>query len=197
MENARSGRLGGCPQCAAAGAKGIPASEPDYLPLTEEVITAHLSGELELGLCPMLDCDQCCSLAADFDGPAAMLNALAHLRPLRPRRRGRLGDLPLRPRSSRVAVLQSPCSGGHRSAGRAALESTIDTLHKRIAAFETQIELAAPATSRPTSDDLTRQATVRLILREEASLRGITRRAARVCEDCATAASGAPTSAPT
>jgi hypothetical protein len=43
------------------------------------VITAHLSGELEQGLYPLLDGDGCCWLAADFNGPAAMLDALAYL----------------------------------------------------------------------------------------------------------------------
>ncbi len=74
------GQIGRMPAVRGGWRKGIPASEPDYLPLTEEVITAHLSGELELGLYPMLDGDQCCWLAADFDGPAAMLDALAHLK---------------------------------------------------------------------------------------------------------------------
>jgi len=36
---------------------------PKYLPLSEEVITAHLSGELELGLYPLLDGDRCRWLA--------------------------------------------------------------------------------------------------------------------------------------
>lgn len=63
--------------------KGIPASERDYLPLTEEILTAHLSGELEVGLYPMLDGDRCAWLAADFDGPAAMLDALSYLKAAR------------------------------------------------------------------------------------------------------------------
>jgi hypothetical protein len=63
--------------------KGIPASERQYLPLTEEILTAHLSGELELGLYPMLDGDRCAWLAADFDGQAAMLDALSYLKAAR------------------------------------------------------------------------------------------------------------------
>jgi superfamily II DNA or RNA helicase len=82
-ENARSGRSGWMPAVRGGWRKGIPASERDYLPLTEEVITAHLSGELELGLYPLLDGDRCCWLAADFDGPAAMLDALAYLKAAR------------------------------------------------------------------------------------------------------------------
>jgi superfamily II DNA or RNA helicase len=64
-------------------AQGVPASEREYLPLTDEVITAHLSGELELGLYPLLDGDRCHWLAADFDGPTAMLDALAYLKAAR------------------------------------------------------------------------------------------------------------------
>ena len=36
---------------------------------------ARLSGDIAIGLYPMLDGDRCCWLAADFDGPAAMLDA--------------------------------------------------------------------------------------------------------------------------
>ena len=82
-ENARSGRSGWMPSVRGGWRKEIPPSERDYLPLTEEVITAHLSGELELGLYPLLDGDRCCWLAADFDGPAAMLDALAYLKAAR------------------------------------------------------------------------------------------------------------------
>ena len=39
--------------------KGIPAADREYLPLTGEVITAHLSGEVEIGLYPLLDGDRC------------------------------------------------------------------------------------------------------------------------------------------
>jgi hypothetical protein len=74
-----SGRgRGGCLRCA-----GVPAAEREYLPLSEEVLTAHLSGELDLGLYPLLDGDRCWWLAADFDGPAAMLDALAYLKAAR------------------------------------------------------------------------------------------------------------------
>src|SRR4051794_16153326 len=64
-------------------AQGRSGRAAGYLPLTEEVITAHLSGELELGLYPLLDGDRCQWLAADFDGPAAMLDALAYLKAAR------------------------------------------------------------------------------------------------------------------
>jgi superfamily II DNA or RNA helicase len=82
-ENARTGRAGWIPAVRGGWRKGVPAAEREYLPLTEEVVTAHLSGELELGLYPLLDGDRCHWLAADFDGPAAMLDALAYLKAAR------------------------------------------------------------------------------------------------------------------
>jgi hypothetical protein len=82
-ENARTGRGGWVPAVRGGWRKGVPAADREYLPLTDEVITAHLSGELELGLYPLLDGDRCQWLAADFDGPAAMLDALAYLKAAR------------------------------------------------------------------------------------------------------------------
>jgi hypothetical protein len=82
-ENARSGKSGWMPAVRGGWRKGIPATDREYLPLTEEVITAHLSGDLEIGLYPLLDGDRCWWLAADFDGPAAMLDALAYLKAAR------------------------------------------------------------------------------------------------------------------
>jgi hypothetical protein len=82
-ENRRSGKAGWMPAVRGGWRRGVPAAQRDYLPLTEEVITAHLSGELDLGLYPLLDGDRCWWLAADFDGPAAMLDALAYLKAAR------------------------------------------------------------------------------------------------------------------
>lgn len=82
-ENARSGKSGWMPAIRGGWRKGTPSSEQEFLPLTEEVVTAHLSGELDLGLYPMLDGDRCAWLAADFDGPAAMLDALSYLKAAR------------------------------------------------------------------------------------------------------------------
>ncbi len=82
-ENARTGRAGWVPAIRGGWRKGVPAAEWDHLPLTDEVITAHLSGELELGLYPLLGDDRCSWLAADFDGPAAILDALAYLKAAR------------------------------------------------------------------------------------------------------------------
>jgi hypothetical protein len=82
-ENARSGRTGWTPVVRGGWRTGVPAAEREYLPLSEEVLTAHLSGELELGLYPLLEGDRCCWLAADFDGPTGMLDALAYLKAAR------------------------------------------------------------------------------------------------------------------
>lgn len=82
-ENRRSGKAGWMPAVRGGWRRGAPAAQRDYLPLTEQVLTAHLSGELDLGLYPLLDGDRCWWLAADFDGPAAMLDALAYLKAAR------------------------------------------------------------------------------------------------------------------
>ncbi len=63
--------------------KGSKSSDHRYLPLTPDVLAAHLSGDIHIGLYPMLPGDQTCWLAADFDGPAAMLDALAYLKAAR------------------------------------------------------------------------------------------------------------------
>ena len=44
---------------------------------------AHLTGDIRIGLYPMLPGDKTCWLAADFDGSAAMLDALAYLKAAR------------------------------------------------------------------------------------------------------------------
>ncbi len=51
--------------------------------MTAEVLTAHLTGEAHIGLYPLLDGDRCCWLAADFDGSAALLDALNYVKAVR------------------------------------------------------------------------------------------------------------------
>jgi hypothetical protein len=63
--------------------KGVPHAEREYLPLTAQLLASHLSGEVHAGPYPLLDGDRCWWLAADFDGPAAMLDALAYLKAAR------------------------------------------------------------------------------------------------------------------
>src|SRR5581483_1943318 len=48
-------------------------------PLTDEVVHRHLAGEIHAGLYPLLRGDGCRLLAADFDGPGWLLDALAYL----------------------------------------------------------------------------------------------------------------------
>ena len=68
-DNARTGRSGWMPAVRGGWRRGLPAAEREYLPLTGEVITAHLSGKIEIGLYPMLDGDRCRWLAADLTAP--------------------------------------------------------------------------------------------------------------------------------
>ncbi len=62
---------------------GVRHENRNHLPLTREVLRAHPSGETHIGLYPLLDGDLCGWLAADFNGPAAMLDALAYLKAAR------------------------------------------------------------------------------------------------------------------
>jgi hypothetical protein len=48
------------------------------------VLAAHLKGEVHVGLYPLLDGDKCWWLAADFDGPEAMFDALMYVKTVRP-----------------------------------------------------------------------------------------------------------------
>lgn len=82
-ENRGDGRSGWMPAVRGGRLKGIPASQREYLPLTDEVVHEHLAGTIDIGLYPLLDGDRCYWLAADFDGPAAMLDALAYLKAAR------------------------------------------------------------------------------------------------------------------
>ena len=82
-ENRREGKAGWLPAVRGGWRRGVRHEDRNYLPLTDEVIRAHLAGEHHLGLYPLLDGDECRWLAADFDGQAAMLDALAYLKAAR------------------------------------------------------------------------------------------------------------------
>ena len=82
-ENPRTGRTGWVPAMRGGFRKGVPRAERDYLPLTAEVVAAHLSGKMHIGLYPLLDGDRCWWLAADFDGPDALIDALMYLKAAR------------------------------------------------------------------------------------------------------------------
>jgi hypothetical protein len=91
-ENARTGQKAGFPRSGMAGVKVSGMRCRDYLPLTAEVLAAHLSGQVRIGLYPLLDGDRCWWLAAepgavrqplldiDTDGSLAplVLNLLVH-----------------------------------------------------------------------------------------------------------------------
>jgi hypothetical protein len=82
-ENARSGKSGWMPAVAGGWRKGSRAEHQRYLPLTPDVIASHLTGDSHIGLYPMLPDDQTNWLATDFDGQAAMLDALAYMKAAR------------------------------------------------------------------------------------------------------------------
>jgi len=82
-ENTRTGKAGWLPAVRGGWRKGVPHADRDYLPLTAAVLASHLSGDVHIGFYPLLDGDRCWWLTADFDGPAAMLDALAYLKAAR------------------------------------------------------------------------------------------------------------------
>ena len=55
------------------------ATKKDYLPLSDEVLSGHLRGEVTVGIYPLLRGDRCTLLACDFDGGSWVLDALAYL----------------------------------------------------------------------------------------------------------------------
>ena len=82
-ENIRKGTSGWAPAVAGGWRKGMDRRQAAYLPLTADVLYAHLAADLFLGLYPLLADNTCWFLAADFDGPAAMLDALTYCKAAR------------------------------------------------------------------------------------------------------------------
>lgn len=82
-ENRRDGRSGWMPAIKGYWRKGMNRADAPYLPLTPEVVDAHLRGEAHIGLYPLSDDDTCWWVAADFDKQAAMLDALAYMKAAR------------------------------------------------------------------------------------------------------------------
>jgi hypothetical protein len=82
-DNARTGVSGWMPAVAGGWRKGMNRRGATYLPLTAEVVSAHLVGDVFIGLYPLLADNSCHFLVADFDGPAAMLDALAYAKAAR------------------------------------------------------------------------------------------------------------------
>lgn len=82
-DSERLDRGGWMPAVQGRFRKGVRPADRVYLPLTEQVVRGHLSGEVEIGLYPLLDDDRCHWLAADFDGATSMLDALAYVKAAR------------------------------------------------------------------------------------------------------------------
>lgn len=82
-ENARAGTKGWMPAVAGGWRKGMDRRSASPLPLTAQTVAAHLVGDVFIGFYPLLKDNSCYLLAADFDGPAAMLDALAYTKAAR------------------------------------------------------------------------------------------------------------------
>jgi len=80
IENSRSGWKGWLPAVRGGWQRGIPHEKRDYLPLTLDVLAAHLKGDAHVGVYPLLDGDRCWWLAADFDGQDALTEALMYVK---------------------------------------------------------------------------------------------------------------------
>jgi len=82
-ENRRTRQTGWMPAVAGGWRKGLDRRSANHLPLTAQVVGAHLSGDAFIGLYPLLRDNTCHFLVADFDGPTAMLDALAYVKAAR------------------------------------------------------------------------------------------------------------------
>lgn len=58
-DNRRTGKAGWAPATRSGFSKDVPRRQRDYLPLTGDVLAAHLSGKTHIGLYPLLDGDSC------------------------------------------------------------------------------------------------------------------------------------------
>ncbi|MGO4584600.1 hypothetical protein AB4Z38_12035 [Arthrobacter sp. 2RAF6] len=82
-ENSRDGRSGWIPAVAGGWRKGANMADDRFLPLTPTVVAEHLRGRQHIGLYPLTEQETCWWVAADFDGGAAMLDALAYVKAAR------------------------------------------------------------------------------------------------------------------
>jgi hypothetical protein len=79
-DNPHTGKGGWVPAVRGGRLKGVRHEDRGYLPLTADVLSSHLLGKVHIGLYPLLDGDRCWWLAADFDGPEAMFDALMYVK---------------------------------------------------------------------------------------------------------------------
>jgi hypothetical protein len=96
-ENDRTGKAGWMP-AVQGGWKRDKSAPRIYLPLTAQILTEHLTGDIHAGVYPLLDGDTCRFLACDFDGQAALLDSLAYLKA------ARAADIPAALEASRSGV---------------------------------------------------------------------------------------------
>lgn len=75
-ENARTGKAGYSPATVDPWRK---QTRKSYIPLSDEVIEAHLLGTQSIGIYPLLEDHTCRFLASDFDGDRWILDALPFL----------------------------------------------------------------------------------------------------------------------
>lgn len=61
------GRSGYAPAYKRKRGGFVPKEDREFLPVTDEAIRRHLSGEITMGVYPILLDETCCFLAADFD----------------------------------------------------------------------------------------------------------------------------------
>ena len=78
---ARTGAAGWMPAVAGGWRKGMDRRSVRHLPLTAQVVGAHLSGDVFIGLYPLLTDNTCHFVVADFDGPTAIEVPLVAWRP--------------------------------------------------------------------------------------------------------------------
>jgi len=98
IENSRSGWKGWLPAVRGGWQRGVPHEKRDYLPLTTDVLAAHLKGDVHVGVYPLLDGDRCWWLAADFDGQDSLTEALMYVKA------GRAFEVPVALEVSRSGV---------------------------------------------------------------------------------------------
>nr|WP_254456052.1 DEAD/DEAH box helicase [Paeniglutamicibacter quisquiliarum] len=84
-ENAAEGKAGWVPAVPGGWRKWMDRESAAYTKLTPSEVEGHLRGRQHIGLYPLTARDTCFFVAADFDGDAAMLDALAYLKAARHR----------------------------------------------------------------------------------------------------------------
>jgi len=77
-ENLRSGKSGWSP-AVVGGPSNARRPDREYIALTDAVIESHLTGQIHVGLYPLLRDDTCRLLACDFDGRGWQLDARAYV----------------------------------------------------------------------------------------------------------------------